>query len=682
VRTLVVLAVLASLRPVAAAAQDSFEQRLLAVPDTASTRRMTYDLTREPHVAGTPAQALTRDYVIDKLRTWGLEAWTKEYTVYIPHPDSIAAWVIPRHGPATALPLREPVVPGDPTSAGRQVPPFNGYSGDGDVSADVVYVNYGLIEDYQTLDSLGTSVRGKIAIARYGRSFRGIKAREAEKHGAVGLIIYSDPQDDGYARGDIYPKGPMRPWGGIQRGSILNTNGDPTTPGSPSLPGARRLPEDSLSIPRIPVIPMSYGNARRFLERLGGTSVPQPWQGALPFRYHVGPGPVRARLHVKTERGARAMHPIWDTFAMIRGARYPDEWVVVGAHRDAWSPGAADNISGTVTVLETARAFAQLARSGWRPARTVIFATWDAEEWGLIGSTEWVEEMADSLVGHAVAYLNEDDVTQGPRFVGSGSPSLKPLIREVTGVVPDPSGRGSVRAVWLERVHGDTAALTLANLGGGSDFAGFYHHLGIPAAALGFEGPTGVYHSMYDSYHWMTTFGDPGYRAHQATVRLVALLAARLANTDVLPFDYEAFGTELSRLVAQLDSGITKRGWSVTTTGLRDALARFTVSARTFAAARDSARGVDAARLHAVNVALMQVERRLTRPQGLVSRPWYTSLQFASDVDNGYATMAFPSVNEAIRYADAAMTERELADLATRVDQARGALDEATAALR
>jgi len=684
VRTLVLFAVLASLRPVAAAAQDSFEQRLLAVPDTASTRRMTYDLTREPHVAGTPAQALTRDYVIDKLRTWGLEAWTKEYTVYIPHPDSIAAWVIPPppHGPATALPLREPVVPGDPTSAGRQVPPFNGYSGDGDVSADVVYVNYGLIEDYQTLDSLGTSVRGKIAIARYGRSFRGIKAREAEKHGAVGLIIYSDPQDDGYARGDIYPKGPMRPWGGIQRGSILNTNGDPTTPGYPSLPGARRLPEDSLSIPRIPVIPMSYGNARRFLERLGGTSVPQPWQGALPFRYHVGPGPVRARLHVKTERGARAMHPIWDTFAMIRGARYPDEWVVIGAHRDAWSPGAADNISGTVTVLETARAFAELARSGLRPARTVIFATWDAEEWGLIGSTEWVEEMADSLVGHAVAYLNEDDVTQGPRFVGSGSPSLKPLIREVTGLVPDPSGRGSVRAAWLERVHDDTAALTLANLGGGSDFAGFYHHLGIPAAAVGFEGPTGVYHSMYDSYHWMTTFGDPGYRTHQATVRLVALLAARLANTDVLPFDYEAFGTELSRLVAQLDSGIAKRGWSVTTTGLRDALARFTVSARTFAAARDSARGVDAARLHAVNVALMQVERRLTRPQGLVSRPWYTSLQFASDVDNGYATMAFPSVNEAIRYADPAMTERELADLATRVDQARGALDEATAALR
>jgi len=682
VRIYVALTVLACGHALVVAAQDPFEQRLLAVPDTASARTMTFDLTRVPHVAGTPAQAVTRDYVIDKLRAWGLEAWTKEYTVYIPHPDSVSVWLIPPGGRAAVLSLREPAVPEDPTGTGRQVPPFNGYTGDGDVTAEVVYVNYGLIEDYQTLDSLGTSVRGKIAIARYGRSFRGIKAREAEKHGAVGLIIYSDPQDDGYTRGDVYPRGPMRPWGGIQRGSILNTNGDPTTPGYASLPGARRVPEDSLPIPRIPVIPMSYGNARRFLESLAGASVPQqPWQGGLPFRYHTGPGPVRARLHVKTERGARAMHPIWDTFAMVRGARFPDEWVVIGAHRDAWSPGAADNISGTVTVLEAARAFAELARAGMRPARTVIFATWDAEEWGLIGSTEWVEEMADSLAGHAVAYLNADDVTQGPRFAGSGSPSLKPLIRDVTDLVPDPSGRGSVRAVWLDRVHGDTASLTLANLGGGSDFAGFYHHIGIPAAAVGFEGPGGVYHSMYDSYRWMTRFGDPGYREHQATARLVALLTARLANSDVLPLDYAAFGTELTRLVAQLDSGITKRVWTVSTTGLRDALARFTASARAFAAARDSMRTADASRLRAVNEALMQVERRLTRSQGLVSRPWYRSLQFASDVDNGYATMAFPSVNEAIRYADAATTERELADLVGRVDDARGALEQATAAL-
>ncbi len=678
------LVVLTTRPPARLTAQD-FEQRLLAIPDTGSARRLTYDLARVPHVAGTPAQAATRDYVIDRMRAWGLETWTKEYTVYLPHPDTVAVWASAGPGArAERLSLREPVVPDDPATHGPQVPPFNGYTGDGNVAAAVVYVNYGLIEDYQTLDSLGISVRGKIALARYGRSFRGIKAREAERHGAVGLIIYSDPQDDGYARGDVYPRGPMRPWGGIQRGSIMNVNGDPTTPGYASLPGARRLPEESLPIPRIPVIPLSYRNARRFLERLGGPSVPQAWQGALPFRYHVGPGPARARLHVATERGARAMHAIWNTFGMIRGARYPDEWVIVGAHRDAWGPGAADNVSGTVTVLEVARAFAELARQGLRPARTVIFATWDAEEWGLIGSTEWVEEMEDSLRAHAVAYLNADDVTSGPRFGGGASPSLKPLIRALAQRVPDPAGRGSVYDAWLARNKGDTAALMLGNLGGGSDFAGFYHHLGIPAGEVGFDGPGGVYHSMYDSYHWMTTFGDPGYREHQAVARLVTALAARLANDDVLPLDYAAFGAELTRLVAQLDSGIARRGWSVRTQGLRDALARFTQAARGFAAACDSlaADAGSAARDARVNAALMQVERRLTRPEGLVSRPWYKSLQFASDVDNGYATMAFPSVNEAIRYADSATAERELDDLATRLDRARAALEEAAAALR
>ncbi len=653
--------------------------------DTASTRQMTHDLTRVPHVAGTAAQAVTRNYVLDRMRSWGLETWAKEYLVYIPSPETVAAWFIEQPGAkAQLLSLSEPPLPQNPVRSGPQVPPFNGYTGDGDVTADVVYVNYGLIEDYRTLDSLGISVRGKIALTRYGRSFRGIKAREAERHGAVGLILYSDPQDDGYVRGDIYPKGPMRPWNGIQRGSVLNAVGDPTTPGYPSLPGARRVPEDSLPIPRIPVIPLSYRNARRFLERLTGPSVPQAWQGGLPFRYHAGPGPVQARLNVKTERGASALHSIWDTFGMLRGARYPNEWVVVGGHRDAWSPGAADNISGTVTVLEAARAFSELVRQGIRPARTVIFAAWDAEEWGLVGSTEWVEEMEDSLRAHAVAYINEDDVTSGPRFVGSGSPSLKPLIREATQVVPDPAGEGTVYAVWLARNKGDTAALTLDNLGGGSDFAGFYHRLGIPSGGIGFDGPSGIYHSMYDSYHWMTTFGDPGYRSHQAAARLVSVIVARLANADVLPLDYVAFGTEMTRLVSQLDSGIAQRRWSLSTQELKEALSRFTQAAHLFAQARDSALAQSADRpdYSRANAALMQVERRLTRAEGLVSRPWYRSLQFASDVDNGYATMAFPSVNEAIRYADEVTTERELEDLAAHIERAREAIEQASAALR
>jgi N-acetylated-alpha-linked acidic dipeptidase len=666
------------------AAQRAVEAQLMAVPDTVSSRRWTRDLSVRPHVAGTPAQATTRDYVIDSMRAWGLETWVKPYDVYIPMPDTVQAWLVAEKGTAPQrLNLAEPPVPGNPVTTGPQVPPFNAYGGDGDVTAQVVYVNYGLIGDYRTLDSLGIDVRGRIVIARYGRSFRGIKAREAERHGAVGLIMYSDPQDDGYVRGDVYPTGPMRPAGGIQRGSILNVDGDPTTPGYASVPGARRLPEESLPVPRIPVVPMSYGNAQRFLGVLNGPAVPPGWQGGLPFHYHVGPGRVAAHLRVRREHGARAMHTIWDTFGMIRGTTYPDEWVVVGGHRDAWSPGAADNISGTVTVLSAARAFATLARRGVRPARSIVFATWDAEEWGLIGSTEYVEEMADSLRAHVVAYVNEDDMAGGTAFGGGGSPSLKRLIREAAQVVPDPAGPGSVYDVWLRRVGGDTAALRLGNLGGGSDFAGFYHHLGIPAAGIGFGGPSGIYHSMYDSFDWMSRFGDPGWREHQAAARLVSVMLSRLANAPVVPLDYVAWGTEMTRLVSQLDSGIAGKGWSVSTQGLRDALTRFTAAADTLAVARDAAFAGPGDRPWAqVNAALMQVERRLTRPQGLVSDPWFKSLQFASDVDNGYATLAFPTVNEAIRYADAATAEGELADLVTRLDWARQALEDATTALQ
>ncbi|HXF96207.1 MAG TPA: M28 family peptidase [Gemmatimonadales bacterium] len=662
---------------------DSLERRLLAIPDTASVRTMSRDLTRVPHVAGTPEQAAARDYVLGLTRRWGLETWAKSYDVYLPHPDTVGAWLILRAGGrAEPLDLREPPVEADPVTSGPQVPPFNGYAGDGDVTGEVVYVGYGLIEDYRRLDSLGVDVRGRIALARYGRSFRGIKAREAERHGAVGLIMYSDPEDDGYYRGDVYPAGPMRPPGGIQRGSVMNGTGDPTTPGYASLPGARRVPEDSLPIPRIPVVPMGYGNARRILESLGGPSVPQEWQGALPFRYHVGPGPVRVRLKVENQRGPRALRRIFDTFAAVRGERWPEQWIVLGAHLDAWTPGAEDNVSGSVAVLEAARAFAELARQGVRPARTVIFATWDAEEWGLIGSTEWVEELADSLRAHAVAYLNADGVVSGPDFGGAASPSLKRLFREVARQVPDPSGRGSVYQVWLARQRGDTAGLRLGNLGGGSDFQGFYHHLGIPAGGMGFDGPAGIYHSMYDSYHWMSTFGDPEYRRHRAVAQLVALAAWRLANEPVAPLDYAGWGREMRALVAQLDSGIARQGWSVSTQGLKDALARFTRTADEFDRARAQAGDPGPERAARATGALMQVERRVTRPEGLRSRPWYKSLQFASDLDRGYQTMAFPSVNEAIRYGDEETARRELEDLVRRIEHARQALEEAAAALR
>lgn len=665
--------------------QRDLEQRLLAMADTANARLMTRDLSMHPHMAGTRAQADTRDYVIAKLQGWGLETWVKEYIVYMPQPEIVSAWLYPRRGaPAQRLNLVEPPVPGDPATIGPQVPSFNAFSGDGDVTAAVVNVNYGLEKDYRMLESLGVNVRGRIAMARYGRSFRGIKAREAERHGAIGLILYSDPQDDGYFHGDIYPRGPMRPAGGIQRGSILNQNGDPTTPGYPSVPGAPHVAEEALVLPRIPVIPIGYGNAQQIFARMGGPSAPEGWQGGLPLHYHVGPGPARVRLRVRSQRGARALHPIWNTFGMIRGSTYPNEWIVVGAHRDAWSPGAADNASGTVTVLETARAMAELAREGIRPARSLLFVTWDAEEWGLMGSTEWVEEQEDSVQAHVVAYINEDDVTSGLRFAGAASPSLKPFIREVTRAVPDPEGLGSVYDAWFAATTGDTNALRLDNLGGGSDFTAFSHHLGIPAASFAFGGPNGVYHSMYDSYEWMSRFGDPGFREHRAVAQLVTIAVARLANAEILPFDYWAFGMEMMMLAAQVDAGIGGRRWNIATGALWQALVEFTYAGEAFVTARDSAlsAGVDVARAARANHWLMQVERRLTRPQGLAGRPWFRSLQFASDIDNGYATIAFPSVAEAIRYTDPATTTLEISELVGYVSLARDALDHATAELR
>jgi len=672
--------------PSAVAREDSIERALIASPDTQSARLWTKALSQVPHMSGTPQQAVTRDYVLNLMKSWGLETWFTTYDVFLPQPDTSALWLIPAPGAAPQpLPLAEPAVPGDSTSMGPQILAFNGTAASGNVTGDVVYVGYGLIEDYKTLDSLGISVKGKIVIARYGRSYRGIKAREAERHGALGLVLYSDPAEDGYVRGDVYPKGAMRPWGGIQRGSVLNPDGDPTTPGYASLPGARRVPFDSLDVPHIPVIPIGYGNAERILNLLTGPSVPQSWQGGLPFRYHVGPGPAQVHLVLRVEQGAHAMHPIWDTFGMIRGATYPDQWIVMGAHRDAWGPGADDNITGTTTVLATARAFAELAKKGIRPARTIIFATWDAEEWGDVGSTEWVEQMADSLQQHAVAYINEDAMATGTSFGGAGSPSLKPLIRASTRVVPALTGPGTLYDSWLAAHHGDTTALDIGNMGGGSDFAGFYHHLGIPAGEIGFGGPGGVYHSMYDDYEWMTAFGDPQYRAHRTAAQLDAVIISRLANAAIVPFDYAAFGTEMRELISELDTGISRKGWSVSTEAVKTALDRFIASARAFAAARDSglAGNLSPAKATAVTRALMQVERRLTRPQGLTyAGSWFKSLQFASDVDNGYATLAFPTVAEAIRYGDQAVTAREIADLASRIDAARSALEDARAALR
>jgi len=636
-------------------------------------------------MAGTPAQARTRDYVVNQMKSWGLETEVRSYSVWMPHPLSTRAWRIAPD--PIELNLQEGPIPEDTTSvAFPQVMAFNGYGAAGDVHGDVVYVNYGLIEDYAQLDSMGVSVKGRIAIARYGRSFRGIKAREAEKHGAVGLMIYSDPADDGYVRGDAYPVGPMRPSQGIQRGSVMNPDGDPSTPGYPSTVNAKRIPVSQMEVPHIPVLPISYGNAAELLRGLSGKSIPQPWQGGLPFRYHVGPGPVQARMAVTTDATTNPYKEIWDTFGIVRGSEFPDEIVMIGGHRDAWGPGAADNVSGTVSVLEAARAIAEQVKAGKRPKRTIVFATWDAEEWGLIGSTEYVEDDSLRLSRSAVAYLNQDDVAQGPNFSGGGSPSLRALLRDVTKQVPDPSHQGSVYDVWRKRANltADSLEPQMGDPGGGSDFAGFYNHLGIPIADWGFGGPQGVYHSAYDSYHWMSKFGDPNFEVHATAARIGAATLLRIANADILPYDYVEFARTMRRFGTQVDQAIADKHLKVSAAGLTAAIGRMEDAASIFSAARDRALTAQLAPATAkqVNATLLEVERQLTRPHGLATRPWFRNLIYAADENNGYSTMVLPSVNEAIRLGDQGAVGQELADLAQRFDAATRALRMATELLR
>ena len=669
--------------PAGAARERDLEADAIKRPSPSTAAANSKALSRETHVAGTQAQARTRDYVIAQMKSWGLETNVRSYDIWIPHPTAVH---VSRVSPEPKqFALAEPPVKGDPTSSLAQYPTVNGYSGQGDATGEVVYVNYGLIEDYAQLDSMGVSVKGKIAIARYGRSFRGIKAREAEKHGAIALLIYSDPQDDGFVVGDVYPDGPMRNANGVQRGSILNPDGDPSTPGYGSTAGAPRLTPDRMEISHIPVVPIGYGNASELLKYVRGHDVPRGWQGGLSFHYHVGPGPVRAHVAVTDDRSTKPLKPIFDTFGVVRGSEFPNELVIIGGHRDGWGPGTADNVSGTVSVLEAARAVAEEVKAGVRPKRTIVFATWDAEEWGLIGSTEYVEDDSLRLSREAVAYFNQDVAAQGPRFGGGGSPALRPMLRDVARSVPDPNGKGSVYAEWRRAAAvPDSAEPAMGDPGGGSDFAGFYNHLGIPIAEWGFGGQGGVYHSQYDDYAWMAKFGDPGFLYHAAAGRIAAAMVLRIADADVLPYDYVEFARTMRRYLAPIDKAVGDHHWNVPTTGLRAAIDHLEREAASFAFARDSvlASTPSNAALQRTNQALMRVERALTRPEGLRSRPWFRNLIYVADENNGYANMPFPSVNEAVRANDERLTKAEVDDLTARFERAAQAVVEARDAVR
>lgn len=667
--------------PASSMQERIIEEAAIGGPQQARAREHSRELSKEPHVAGTPAQVRTRDYVIAQMKAMGIETEMRGYDVWLPHATGVHVW---RMGSTPEeLNLVESPIPGDPSTTLAPYLTVNGSSAAGVGEGELVFVNYGLIEDYATLDSLGVSVKGKVVLARYGRSFRGIKAREAEKRGAVALLICSDPQDDGFVRGDVYPEGPMRPMQGVQRGSVFNGAGDPLTPGYAAKPGAPRIPVAEAGLPKIPVVPISAMNAQKLMKDVRGTDIPGGWQGGMSLRYHVGPGPGRVKVEVTTDEATAGTKTIWDTFGIIRGAEFPDEYVYIGGHRDAWGPGAADNVSGVTSILEAAKSVSDLKARGWRPKRTIVFATWDAEEWGLIGSTEYVEDDSLKLLKGAVAYFNQDVSAQGSSFGGGGTPSLRPVLRDVLKMIPDPNGRGSLYDAWrITSGVRDTMPPAMSDPGGGSDFAGFYNHLGIPIAEWGFGGPAGTYHSTYDTFAWMEKFGDKDFRFHAASARIGAAMVVRMADADILPYDYVEFAHTMRGYLPAMTRGFTQKGWDASAIApLGVAIDNLQHAAERFAITRDSMlrQPLPKATRESTNKALLKVERAFTRPSGLKGRPWYRSLIYVADIDNGYSNMNFPGVNEAIRAGDNAEARQEIADLVQRFGTATAAISEARA---
>ena len=677
------------------AAEHELEKKFLAVPDPKLAEEHLRTLTKAPHIAGSPEDKATAEYVAAKFREAGLDTAIVEYKVWLNYPaeirvDMTAPAGVEMHGP------RPEHVDDDPFQDDpRIVTAYNGMSASGDAEADVVYANYGSPEDFDKLKQLNVDVRGKIVIVRYGENFRGVKAFVAQERGAAGVIIYSDPKDDGYVRGDAYPKGPWRPASAVQRGSVgfmFQFAGDPTTPdlaSTTSLPDSKRIsPADSEQLTKIPVTPLSYADATPILEHLAGPPSPREWQGALPFTYHVGPGPARVKIHLKQDYQYRT---IWDVIGKIPGTSSPNEWVVAGNHRDAWVYGAVDPNSGTAAMLESVHGIGELLKSGWKPKRTIVFGSWDAEEEGLIGSTEWGEDHAQEL-SNAAAYFNMDVAVSGKKFGASGVPSLKDFIREITRTVPSPQG-GTVYEAWQKASQpkessfhpGETSTSTfrppsasqgdvpVGDLGSGSDYTVFLQHLGVPSTDVGSTGEYGVYHSAFDNFAWFKKFGDPDFVYEQQMSRIYGLEVLRMANADVLPYNYEEYGKEI---VVYLETAKTKA---------RD---RFGDKAPDFAAALEGARHLQEAgakilqKQHKppasperMNAALREAERQLLIPEGLPNRPWYHHAIYAPGQYTGYAAVVIPGINEAIDRADIPRTQRQIAALASALHRSALALE-------
>ena len=676
------------------AAELQAEKTFLAVPDPMLAKQHLQFLTQWPHVAGSPEDRRNAEYVLDKYKAAGLDAYIQPYKIWMGLPldirvDVVAPEGVVMHGPSPERVSEDEPFQKDP----RILPAFNEYSPSGDVTAEVVYANYGRPEDFKKLKDMGINIKGKIVICRYGEVFRGVKPSIASQYGAAAVILYSDPWDDGYFKGDKYPKGPWRPDTAVQRGSVqylFKYPGDPTTPdiaSVPDLPAEKRTPpEKAVDLPRIPVTPLSYADATPIMQNLGGPESPRNWQGALPFTYHVGPGPVKVHMSIKM---AYQYTTIWDVIGSVKGSELPNEWVVLGNHRDAWVFGAVDPNSGTASQLEAVHGIGALLKTGWRPRRTIVFASWDAEEEGLIGSTEFAEQHAKDL-SRAVAYFNMDSAVSGPDFVASAVPSLKQYLRDVAKSVPSPKG-GSVYDQWKAaqdkpkdeslpeipgaKVREPAAVVTkdvrVGDLGSGSDYTAFLQHLGVPSADITSHGPYGVYHSAFDDFAWFTKFGDPTFAYEQEMARVYGIIAMRMASTDVLPFNYEEYGKEITEYVKAAEAN-AKAAFGEQAPPFADAAS---------AAARLQKAGAEAFRRQGLqgdasglNLVLRNAERGFLI-DGLPGRPWYKHAIYAPGENTGYAAVVIPGVNEAIEKKDLATLKQQLLILTGAINRAAGMLE-------
>ena len=681
------------------ATERQWETKFKAIPSPQNQRDYMERLAAHPHNVGTAYDKQNAEWILAQYKQWGWDTHIEQFDVLFPTPKERALeMVAPTKFVAK---LREPAVSVDPTSnqQSEQLPTYNAYSADGDVTAPLVYANYGLTTDYEELDRLGVSVKGAIVIVRYGGSWRGVKPKLAAEHGAVGCLIYSDPRDDGYFVDNVFPQGPMRPPDGVQRGSVMDfastQSGDPLTPGIGATPNAKRLPiKDNPALTKIPVMPISYGDAQPLLAALEGPMAPQEWRGSLAVPYHVGPGAAKVHLKVASNWDIK---PLYDVIAKIPGAEQPDEWVVRGNHHDGWVNGAQDPISGQVAEMEEGRALGELLKQGWKPKRTIIYCAWDGEEPGLLGSTEWAEEHDAELKQHAVAYINSDSNGRGYLFV-EGSHTLEHFMNGVARDVEDPEKGIPVRQRSFLRdiaeAHGDDerkevrsrADLRIGALGSGSDYTAFLDHLGVASLNLGYGGEDrgGIYHSIYDDFYWYTHFGDTDFVYGRALSQTIGTAVMRLADADLLPFEFTDFADTIHLYLKQLqkladgerdkaiernkelDEGLFKavsdpRRPTVAPpreevpphlnfAPFDNAADALTTAAQRYHDALHEpwSAGVPANTLQDLNQKLMESERRLTTDEGVLRRGWYKHMIYAPGVYSGYGAKTIPGVREAI----------------------------------